>query len=327
MFGIFRFALAVLVASSHLGGTGAHGSMAVHGFFVVSGYLMTLVLNRTYRFETGRFWLNRFLRLFPPYYFVCAVTLVVLWIWPTQAADYHQAFKISTRPIDILGVLTMFPFPFYDAQFRPVPPTWSVGVELVMYFALFAFVARRAAFAGVCAALALAYVVAAHWPGMHLDKVGSLPAALLPFSLGALIYFAGDRCQLPPRISLGAVMALAGVWVLNLWACAVGADPDFTFYLNLCLCTALVAVLAHHQTNSRRLRTFDKILGDLAYPLFLVHWVVGFLISLATGRDLHARGLSLFFPTLLVSLVISAGILLLIDGPIQKIRRKVRPAA
>jgi peptidoglycan/LPS O-acetylase OafA/YrhL len=286
---------------------------------------MTLVLNRTYRFDGKKFWLNRFLRLYPAYYFACALTLVALIWWPAQAADYHPALKVSLRPIDWFGVLAMFPFPFYDNAFRPVPPTWSVGVEIVMYFSLFVFVARRPAFAGISALAALGYVIAAHWPGVHLDTVGSLPAALFPFSLGSLLFFAGDRVKLPPQILRPALVVVAAAWLVNLAACARGASADVTFYVNLLLCVGLVGLLAHLQVASKNVRVVDKFLGDLAYPLFLVHWTIGFFVSLGRG-ELHGRGLDLFFPVLAISLAVSVAMIILIDRPLEKLRRRVRPS-
>jgi len=77
MFGSLRFLLAYLVILSHLVGMEyvAHfGFYAVRGFFVISGLMMTAALNEVYKFDGVRFWINRALRLLPPYYLVCALT-------------------------------------------------------------------------------------------------------------------------------------------------------------------------------------------------------------------------------------------------------------
>ena len=76
MFGTLRFLLAYLVILSHLVGSDyvVHfGFYAVRGFFVISGLLMTAALNEAYGFDGLRFWVNRALRLLPPYYLVCAL--------------------------------------------------------------------------------------------------------------------------------------------------------------------------------------------------------------------------------------------------------------
>lgn len=74
MLGLMRFILALLVVVSHLTGGGASpffahwGIFAVFGFYLISGYLMTIILNEKYFFNFTTFALNRFLRLFPIYY-------------------------------------------------------------------------------------------------------------------------------------------------------------------------------------------------------------------------------------------------------------------
>ena len=87
MFGVLRFLLAYLVILSHLVGTDyvAHfGFYAVRGFFVISGLLMTAALNEVYAFDARRFWLNRALRLLPPYYLVCLLTLAAIALAPAH---------------------------------------------------------------------------------------------------------------------------------------------------------------------------------------------------------------------------------------------------
>jgi peptidoglycan/LPS O-acetylase OafA/YrhL len=89
MLGSFRLLLALLVVMAHLAeGTTfvSHmGVFAVFGFYVISGYLMTLVLHEVYHFDFSSFWANRFLRLFPTYYLVAlASLLVVIHYCPTR---------------------------------------------------------------------------------------------------------------------------------------------------------------------------------------------------------------------------------------------------
>ncbi|HKF99337.1 MAG TPA: hypothetical protein VKB15_01850, partial [Xanthobacteraceae bacterium] len=66
---------------------------------------------------------------------------------------------------------------------------------------------------------------------------------------------------------------------------------DVGYYLNVAFLAVLVAGLARVRLGTR-IHAFDKALGDMAYPLFLVHWLVGFLVSLAFFPQ-TSRGLML----------------------------------
>jgi peptidoglycan/LPS O-acetylase OafA/YrhL len=81
MIDVYRFILAICVVQGHLLGPKAGAPwlawQAVFSFYVLSGFLMSLVLNQNYGFTSGglvRFAVNRWLRLFPVYYAVIGLT-------------------------------------------------------------------------------------------------------------------------------------------------------------------------------------------------------------------------------------------------------------
>lgn len=86
MFGIYRFILALCVASTHIGPVqAAAGGYAVFGFYTLSGYLMTTVLHHTYlrqRLGILRFYANRALRIYPAYITVVLATWLLLVLLP-----------------------------------------------------------------------------------------------------------------------------------------------------------------------------------------------------------------------------------------------------
>src|SRR5205823_2223668 len=91
MFGALRLLLAFMVVVSHLVGEQyfAHlGFYAVRGFFVLSGFMMTAALRDVYQFDARGFWSNRFLRLLPPYYLVCLLTLLAVLVAPESAGTF-----------------------------------------------------------------------------------------------------------------------------------------------------------------------------------------------------------------------------------------------
>src|SRR5947209_17886730 len=56
-----------------------HGYIAVLMFFVVSGYLISNALETFYAGRVREFAVNRFLRIYPSYWFVLAATVAVMW--------------------------------------------------------------------------------------------------------------------------------------------------------------------------------------------------------------------------------------------------------
>ena len=98
MFGTFRLLLALMVVQSHFAGGALGGPVAVFGFFCLSGYLMTKIVNETYSDGVGgylRFLGNRALRIYPAYYAAVVFAAVVLMLWPNAA---HTAAGWYTLP-------------------------------------------------------------------------------------------------------------------------------------------------------------------------------------------------------------------------------------
>ena len=103
MLGVIRFFLASCVIYFHLANqTPDLGLYAVNCFYVISGYLITLILHSTYNFELSRFALNRFLRLYPTYWFACFVGFII--ISTSQAPTiFHPSYGISYSFDEILS--------------------------------------------------------------------------------------------------------------------------------------------------------------------------------------------------------------------------------
>lgn len=301
MLGMLRFFLAISVVATHLseGRLFFHywGAFAVFGFYLISGYLITRVLNDTYKFDFYTFASNRFLRLFPIYYFVAALTLAVILLVP-GAKEYHSAWTVKSNLSDVLGNALLFPFEFYSATFRIVPPTWSVGVEIINYFLLWLFIARSRLLATFTLAASLAY----HLYSLHLglawtDRYFPAYAAILPFAVGACIFFYRGAAQALDQTTLNRLSAAAMIiWITNLILCGQVTTliaPNFPifYYLNLTSLALGVYFIANSKLNTL-FRKPGKFFGDLAYPIFLIHWPIGFVISQLI-LDGQRRGFSL----------------------------------
>ncbi len=307
-----------------------YGMYAVFGFYVVSGYLMTAILRETYGFSTKgslRFWANRLLRLFPAYYCVALLSLGLVLAFPGQAARFHDAFSTHVRALDVLGNSFLFPYPFYRQRFRLVPPSWSLGVELSCYVVLWLFTARSVACSAVSFGLACGYAM--YTAGVGLDwssRYYPVRAAILPFSIGSLLFFYRVPVKRALAGRLGLALAVtAAALVINLVVAFVPTRYAHSagFYVNLGLMACLVAELASLDPLTDAVRRVDGMLGKLSYPVFLVHWSVAFAVTLLWE---FARKRSLTLLAVSYPLVIACAVLLVryLDEPVQHLRTTIR---
>jgi peptidoglycan/LPS O-acetylase OafA/YrhL len=285
MLGHLRFVLAIMVVVGHLGGwaggvnVGPSATFAVFGFYVISGYLMTRVLHESYHFRLYEFAANRFLRLYPVYYAVAAVSFAIL-VSSNSPQNFHMVWNVNYRPESWVCILMIFPISFIDTKFLIVPPTWSVGVEIVNYFLLWAFVGRNWKFA----ALAFATSAVFHIISLVLHQSWGARyypfwAAALPFSIGAGIYFIREIIErVPYRGALVGAVVASVLWVANICLGRYGSLPlDAAIYVNLATLTAMVVFMSHSQAGKLFKRS-GKWTGDLAYLVFLTHWISGFVV-------------------------------------------------
>ena len=336
--GHLRFFLSILVVFSHLAGLAGSvgyllhlGIFAVFGFYLLSGFLITRILNETYSFNFYQFALNRFLRIYPVYYVVAFASLLIVVLSPSSAS-FHPAWHVRHGVMDLLGNVLIFPFEFYAAQFRLSPSTWSVAVELIGYFLIWLAIGRSKRIALlICFLSALYHLVSAcsgqDWSNRYFPTY----AAVLPFSLGSAIYFFRSSISTIPQSVLrtGTILSLC-LWIGNMILCASfsslgGQSFDAYFYVNLILLLALVSFLSS-TTFSSEFHQQGKMLGDLAYPIFLTHWIVGFVMSrLVFGDEKYGSvGFSLLAASLPPILLISIFLARVAEVVVEPLRNRVR---
>jgi peptidoglycan/LPS O-acetylase OafA/YrhL len=273
---------------------------------------------------------NRILRLYPEYFIVAIVTLIVMLTHP-QIGEFHPAYRVNISIFDILGNVLLFPFCFYSPEFRIVPPTWSVGVEIVNYFILWLLVARRRTNAIVIFLLSSIYHVTmlainADWT----RRYGPFYAALLPFSIGSIIYFSRSFILKKLHTTWILVFVLSFVaWILNVFlfpqiSFFKNHSLGILYYLNILFFSIVLSSLIVEQ-NIRPVSRCLTLLGDLSYPIFLSHWLFGFLVwNYIFNKKIEVAynlGYAIF-PILLFSIIIST----VNNLVFKKIRTNIRNA-
>lgn len=334
MFGTFRFVLAHMVMLGHLwrGLALWVGPYAVFSFFALSGYLMALVLDRRYGF-TARglrgYATNRVLRIYPPYLAVLCLAV------PLIAAQPDLARSISTMrlPDDPwlwlrnLGIVGLHFDKVYSS--RLVPPIWSVDIELCFYAAMGLGLARGRRVVTLWFLASAAWTVWAVASDLPFpERYSRLVAASLPYSAGALLYH--WREPLSRRLAWrGHVPLSLGLFGANAaWCLPIPINP-FVGGLYLSLASSLYAIASLDRLRPGRApgrwARIDARLGDLSYPVFLVHWSAA-LIVLGLGVA-NGPGPWLFVAALPVANGLAWAVHAGVERPVESWRARVRRRA
>ncbi|OGQ64725.1 MAG: hypothetical protein A3I81_07705, partial [Deltaproteobacteria bacterium RIFCSPLOWO2_02_FULL_55_12] len=280
-------------------GNNFSGWYAVFSFYILSGYLMTFVLNENYGFHWDglrRYFTNRTLRIYPTLWAVILFSLPFVAYLPIS--DFHRNIYLPTSAYDWLRNLTLIDLRIPNP--RLIPPTWSLFVEVVFYIAIGLIFARKKWITFLWFFASVAFTAYLVYSGADKEyRYFSIPASSVAFSSGAILYYL-RKIQIPGWFTPAIIAAHA----LNLLYWHLVPEGRFLegFYLNVVLSAALIFSL-----SKLRPTAIDKVAGDLAYPVFLCHWIIAALINYYFEIN---KGATLFIisipPVLLFSFILHA---------------------
>lgn len=310
------------------------GPYAVFGFFLLSGYLMARVLDRSYATDGGtrRFFANRALRIYPPYLAVLGLSVALVLALPGVSRRVNPNLVLPTDPLGWVTNLAIFGLHVGHPRAPAlIPPGWSVDIELCLYLAIGLVLQRRAgltAFATLACAGYTAVLLAQGAP--FAERYSNVVAGGLPFGAGALLYHGRARIAgVIARRTRLHVAAAAALFTANAVTPHL-VPPGYAFYWGFYLSLAAVAwlVAALSLLDPRRatgvVSRVDAFLGSLSYPVFLCHWLVAVLViwvGLASGK-----GAALFLWCLPLAPLVAWAIHVLTERPIEVLRDRVRGA-
>ena len=325
MFGAYRTFLALMVATGHLFGPFQLGTYAVFGFYVLSGFLMTLIMHESYGYSLqgiGRYVLNRILRIYPAYWAACLISAaLILFFSVTKTVEYHESMYLPQNAGEFFRnlfiIFIKFPGP------RLVPPAWALTIELIFYILIALGISRNLYVCLLWLAASLAYTVYINLQGMEWQyRYFGVFAASLPFSLGACSYLISrkyrgilklfDDGRIP--VALFAVMCVN--FLSNYY---LGTVSGSGFYINLVIVVLMVISLSDKERIWFLDRRMDKRIGGLSYPVYLVHWQCGLLVW-GLGLAAVKRSLPFLLMSLPIVLVLAWAINKYIEKPIERMR-------
>ena len=294
----------LLVIFNHIGlSFFSGGYIGVDVFFVISGYLITIILThdiQSKRFSIARFYKKRVVRLAPAYFTVLSVVSIIAWqvMLPGELTEYFDSVMYATLLMANIYMRNEVGDYFsQDAEGIPLLHLWSLGVEEQFYIfwplllLLFAGkVPRKYMWAVVTAFIVALLLYAQHKLTQNAAKAYySMPVRAFELLIGALIGFL-------PQLKLPKKLLQSLIWgsLVVLFATAVYFDKQTPFpgamALIPCLATALIIYLGQSSPSSNILLSnrFSTWVGRISYPLYLWHWPIIVLFGIYM-RPLNAE--------------------------------------
>lgn len=280
----------LLVIFNHIGlSFFSGGYIGVDVFFVISGYLITLILTheiQSKRFSIARFYKKRVVRLAPAYFTVLSVVSIIAWLvmLPGDLTQYFDSVMYATLLMANIYMRNEVGDYFSQtAEGIPLLHLWSLGVEEQFYIfwplLLLLFVgkvSRKYSWAIVTTLIITLLLYAQHKLTQNAEKAYfSMPVRAFELLIGALIGFL-PQLKLPKKI----VQSLVWGSLIVLFAAAAYFNEKTPFpgamALIPCLATAFIIYLGQCSPSSNLLlnNPLSTWIGRISYPLYLWHWPI-----------------------------------------------------
>ena len=345
--GTVRLLLSLLVVGSHFANfDGIAGGTAIVAFFVISGFLMARTITENYASPggVGRFYLNRCVRILPPFVVVLALTFLLLWSRDVQPFQITPAggtyLPDSDMPPSLWQVvqLNIKGFPnFMFAQAYLAPQAWSLVVEAGFYLAAPVLVLLTHRLIPALYALGGLSLWLAIEAGDH-EWVRSSVSGLWTFVLGVLAYRHAALMRVGPT---GRTIGRAAAIVALGFVAAAGLNrtplSDRTILFAVPLAVAAWLVLGQWATRTGS--SFDRTLGNWAYGVFIGHFLAIFFMLWLSETVYRATGvfgiigvpdtdseLRLKVNTWLFPLAMGIAIYYGLERPLERLRTALRQA-
>ena len=349
--GLLRFFLALAVVGGHLsdrlGVPLIPGDTPVQVFFAISGFYMALILNEKYAAgATGLFLSNRALRIYPLYLVVLLLTFLAAWAadrwalepfpfqysWNNVPTNWLSSLYLYVSQASLFGQDLMYfldlrngamhlSADFHTAtapfnRFSIVAQAWTLSIELGFYL-IAPLIARRSIslIVGLLAASLAMRLGLQFWFGLTGDpwSYRFFPSELALFLTGILayhVYRVKDGAYHAKRVFVVAAVSVGACLLINRWN-GIGRVVSVT-----CLVAAIVLIPTLFAQTKRNL--FDRYLGELSYPIYVVHLLVAWAITEAT-RDLALAWQAA--AVLIATVICGAALNALVCEPIERLRQ------
>ncbi|MGY5613785.1 acyltransferase family protein [Vibrio brasiliensis] len=318
--GLIRLLLALSVIIAHsesfLSLSMIGGSRAVELFFIISGFYMAMVLTDKYKGSGSYkiFLQNRMLKIYPMYFSsILMVTIVSLFFNLNNGEfgkfefyhEYGHSLSISSYLFLILTNIFIFGQDlvmflgvdinsgnlFFTPNFRETspplfrfllnPPAWSISIELMFYLIAPFIFRKRIVFIIFLAisSLTLKYTISAIGFDNDPWSYRFFPSELYYFLLGGISFklkkkYDEKRLQKNnDKIGCGLLIIVTGCILLYQF---INININFNYFV------VFFAISVPFIFDNIRTSNFDRYIGELSYPVYILHYPVLMLTKKVT---------------------------------------------
>lgn len=302
------------------------GASGVDLFFVISGFVMAMMLTNRPDQPIADFALDRLIRIVPLFWLASAVFAIAL--------------LSLGRPIpdgSVLAALTILPLPFADYSAPVLVVGWSLGFELIFYafVALSLLITPRWRVATIAGALALALSlggVLSPGPGFAAYLFNSIFAEFL-LGIGCFVVWYGMQTR--PKPMVARLLAATGL-VLIAQTAIIGypfATPHLpivagetgmarTLYWGVPWAMTIAGLLLDTSRNRGASQSIVHRIGDASYSLYLVHMVICVAAESLTPPNMSHPGMMIIM-TIAGSVILGLWTHRYVEAPMLRALRSV----
>lgn len=193
-FHLLRLVLALLVMLSHgnhIFATQLEGvifrsaEVAVNGFFILSGFLISWSIDRS--FEWRSYAIKRFARIYPLYFVVILVQVVILFVFNSAPLNWDEPIEYLLAS---LSTLTFLKPSFGDmVQGHINGSLWTIKIEIMFYIALpiYVWFCKRFGWWWILSTWTVAFIYRFTMDDVSLQWARQLPGSMTFFIAGYVL--------------------------------------------------------------------------------------------------------------------------------------------
>ena len=279
--------MAINVILLHIFGVPSLGNYSVSFFFILSGFLMTHIMQNTYGYNLNgvkKFWINRVLRLYPIYWIILILTVLLIFIFKDVVRN--ESMFIPTNFGSWISNLSIIYPNLIPHRINPrlIPPSWALTNELVFYLLISLGISKTRTRTFLWLLLGILYFVFTYFYKTGTWRYSAIPASSLPFAIGATLYWINMTLS---KIKSNVYLILFLYLLFCLNALHFGSDNIFigetSIYINYIIASLMILQLFNFETDKKN-KKIDSYVGYFSYPFYLSHDLI-FILSMLLGFD------------------------------------------